>query len=167
MCSRNKLLCISGILAAIVFATVASGQAQKDRSALVITFKDGHQQTFSLGDISRIEFKGTAASAKSPATGGSEGRGRFLGKWRFGDGNGSTFEVTLNPNGEAIKSHGAPHGTWTVVDGEARISWDDGWHDALRKVGTKYEKFAYEPGKSFSDEPSNVTDAKNLEAEPI
>jgi hypothetical protein len=54
-----------------------------------------------------------------------------------------------------------------VVNGEARINWDDGWHDAIVKVGSKYEKRAYEHGKTFSDEPSNVTDAKNTNAQPI
>jgi hypothetical protein len=54
-----------------------------------------------------------------------------------------------------------------MADGEARISWDDGWHDAIRKVGTKHEKVAYEPGKSFSDTPSNVTTARNTEPRPI
>jgi hypothetical protein len=54
-----------------------------------------------------------------------------------------------------------------VVDGEARIAWDDGWHDAIRKVGTKHEKVAFEPGKTFSDEPSNITDAVNTSPEPI
>ena len=67
----------------------------------------------------------------------------------------------------ARKSIGASHGTWTVVDGEARISWDDGWHDAIRKVGTTHEKRAYEPGKSFDEEPSNVTAATNIHARPI
>jgi hypothetical protein len=54
-----------------------------------------------------------------------------------------------------------------VVNGEAEISWDDGWHDAIRKVGTKHEKFAFEPGKSFSDSPSNVTNATNTQPNPI
>jgi len=53
------------------------------------------------------------------------------------------------------------------VDGEARVSWDDGWHDAIRKKGTKFEKFAFEPGKTFSDPPANVTEAQNTNREPI
>ena len=75
--------------------------------------------------------------------------------------------ITLKSNGDATKSIGSTHGTWVVVDGEARIAWDDGWHDVIRKVGSKHEKFAYEPGKSLDDEPSNVTNAVNLEAQPI
>jgi hypothetical protein len=54
-----------------------------------------------------------------------------------------------------------------VVDGEARIAWDDGWHDLIRKVGTKHEKVAFEPGKAFSEEPNNVTAAVNTSPEPI
>ena len=69
--------------------------------------------------------------------------------------------MTLEDNGEATKSSGASHGTWIYVDGEAHVSWDDGWHDAIRKVGAKHEKFAFAPGKSFSDKPSNVAEAHN------
>src|SRR5580692_6988443 len=92
---------------------------------------------------------------------------RFVGKWELGEGNGGNFYATLDADGEAHKSKGSSHGTWTVVGGEARISWDDGWHDAIRKVDGKYEKFAYEPGKSFDDTPSNVTAARNTQAKPI
>lgn len=54
------------------------------------------------------------------------------------------------------------------MDGEAHISWDDGWHDVIRKVGGgKHEKLAFEPGKSFSDEPSNVDYAKSLQNKAI
>jgi hypothetical protein len=74
--------------------------------------------------------------------------------------------VTLKENDEATKSIGAAHGTWVYVDGEARITWDDGWHDAIRKVGSKHEKFAYAPGKSFSDNPTNVTEARNTSPQP-
>jgi hypothetical protein len=54
-----------------------------------------------------------------------------------------------------------------VVNGEARISWDDGWHDVIRKVGAKHEKVAYEPGKSYDDKPANVTEARNTQPKPI
>jgi hypothetical protein len=53
------------------------------------------------------------------------------------------------------------------VDGEARIAWDDGWHDVIRKVGTTHEKLAYEPGKSLDDQSSNVTAARNTQPKPI
>ena len=80
-------------------------------------------------------------------------------------------EVTM-PNlvgkdvGEASKTLGASHGTWTVVNGEARIAWDDGWHDALRRVGEKFEKVAYSPGTTFDDKPANVADAVNTSPQP-
>ena len=73
----------------------------------------------------------------------------------------------LEANGDAKKTLGSSHGTWTLVDGQARISWDDGWHDVIRKVGGKHEKLAYEPGKSFDDPPTNVTAARNTEQKPI
>ena len=75
--------------------------------------------------------------------------------------------ITLDADGDARKSIGPSHGTWTLVDGEARINWDDGWHDVIRKVGSKHEKRAYEPGKSFDGTPSNVTAARNTQPKPI
>ena len=127
----------------------------------VIVYKDGHQEKISTADIARIEFE-TAVSAMVPS------RAHFVGKWEVGEGNGGgRFFITLEANGDARKTLGAAHGTWTLVDGEARITWDDGWHDAIRKVGTKHEKVAFEPGKSFSDTPSNVTAARNTEPRPI
>jgi hypothetical protein len=70
-------------------------------------------------------------------------------------------------NGIARKSIGATRGTWTVVDGEAHISWNDGWHDIIRKAGNGHEKLAFAPGRSYSKDPSNVADAKNVTNEPI
>lgn len=121
--------------------------------SLTITFKDGHQESFPVTDISRVEFKATAPAEQYP--------GRFRGKWKVGDGAGDTFYITLDNHGVATKSKGASHGTWKVDGEEARITWDDGWHDAIRRVGKKYEKVAYEPGRSFAEEPSNVTEAVN------
>jgi hypothetical protein len=130
------------------------------KAPVLIVFKDGHQQNIPASEIVRIEFQ-TGSNAFVPD------QGHFLGKWKVGDGNRSTFYITLESGGEARKSLGSSHGTWAVVDGEARISWDDGWHDTIRKVGTRHEKFAYEPGKSFSDPPSNVTAAVRTETKPI
>lgn len=179
-------------LTAICLLAVITSSAQKSTSAqkpnsVVLIFKDGHQKSFSLSDVSRIEFdparivlkNGHQESfsaneivriemSRSATDNGVLGRNHFVGKWKVGTGAGGThFVITLQPDGGAMKSIGASHGTWVLVNGEARISWDDGWHDAIRKVGSKHEKFAYEPGKSFDDEPSNVTDATNTNAEPI
>jgi hypothetical protein len=130
------------------------------KTPVTIVFKDGRQQRIPAADIARIEFEASAGVTAAD-------RARFVGKWELGEGNGSNFYATLEADGDARKSTGSSHGTWTVVDGEARISWDDGWHDAIRKVGAKYEKFAYEPGKSFDDTPSNVTAARNTQSKPI
>lgn len=130
------------------------------KTPVTIVFKDGRQQRMAAADIARIEFESSAGATAAD-------RARFVGKWELGEGNGSNFYATLEADGDARKSTGSSHGTWTVVDGEARISWDDGWHDAIRKVGAKYQKFAYEPGKSFDDTPSNVTAARNTQPKPI
>jgi len=131
------------------------------KSPVVIVFKDGHQQNLPARTIDRIDFE--------PADIGSlPSRNHFVGKWEVGmGGDGGNFYITLEADGEARKTHGESHGRWVLVDGEARISWDDGWHDAIRKVGSKHEKLAYEPGRSFDDSPSNVTAARNTEPRPI
>jgi len=168
---------------ALAKPTPSSGD---NRNSIVIVFKDGHRQSFSTseivridvkppaaivykdghqekvaGEIARIEFENSAISASMP------GRAHFVGKWEVGQGNGSNFFITLDADGEARKSLGSPHGTWTFVDGEARITWDDGWHDAIRKVGSRYEKLAFEPGTSFDDKPANITVARNTQPRPI
>lgn len=126
-------------------------------NSIVIVFKDGHRQSFAVADIVRIEFN-------TPAVGSSiTERGRFVGEWKVGDGAGGTFLITLERDGEAMKTIGSKHGTWTVTNGEARISWDDGWHDVIRRAGSAYQKVAFSPGKSFSDEPANVADATPTE----
>jgi hypothetical protein len=179
------LLAILTLGAARALATSGTEPANDGRS-IVIVFKDGHRQSVLVADIARMEFKTpvmivfkNGREQNVPATDIARiefesttsallpSRNHFLGKWEVGEGNGFNFYITLEADGEAKKSIGSSHGTWTVVDGEARISWDDGWHDAIRKVGAKHEKFAYEPGKSFTDKPTNVTAARNTEPQPI
>ncbi|HLW80302.1 MAG TPA: hypothetical protein VKU44_11970 [Terriglobia bacterium] len=134
--------------------------AKGDQDSITIVFKDGHQQSFRLADIARIDF--------APAAGAVQGVGRahFTGEWKVGVGDipGRTFVITLEPDGQARKTLGSAHGIWTVVGGEAHINWDDGWHDAIRKAGNKYEKVAYSPGSSFTGTPDNVTEAVYMES---
>jgi hypothetical protein len=178
---------ISGILLLGVLGAVARAAPSPGDDRIVVVFKDGHHQSFAVAeitsinlkppaaivyndghqeklasaDIARIEF-GSAEVAMTP------GRAHFVGKWEVGEGNGGgRFFITLDSDGTARKTLGSPRGTWTLVDGEARISWEDGWRDAIRKVGNRHEKRAFEPGKSFDDEPSNVTVARNTQPKPI
>jgi hypothetical protein len=169
----------------LAFSAIANAATPEDRASVTIIFKDGHRQTFATAEIARIDLRGDAVVYKDgrrekiPAADIERiefapsdiamipGRNHFVGKWEVGDGHGRDFYITLEDNGEAEKSLGAAHGTWTLVDGEARIAWDDGWHDIIRKVGTKHEKFAFEPGRSLDDTPSNVTSARNTQPKPI
>jgi len=181
-------LAVSAIILVAFSGTLATARpAADDHNTIVITFKDGHRESLAVAEIARLDFKSpsviiykdghhekinTAEIVRidfdSPdATATLPGRAHFLGKWEVGDGNGKHFFITLDPDGSARKSIGPSHGTWTLVDNEARITWDDGWHDAIRKVGTRHEKLAFEPGKSFDDSPSNVTAARNTEAKSI
>ena len=184
----NLLLRVSliPVLTVVALAGLATPAAADDRSPIVVTFKDGHRQTFVMGQIASIDFKTPAIvvyrdGRREKITGeiakiefdpsGLEPRmptrAHFIGKWEVGDGGGHKFFITLEENGDARKTTGDPHGTWTLVDGEAHISWKDGWHDAIRKVGSRHEKVAFEPGKSFDDSPNNVTPARNTQPRPI
>jgi hypothetical protein len=145
------------VLAAPIADSQRSFGPPDDDDYLVIVFKDGHQQRLEMSDIARMEFKSSGFTA---------GRGRFLGRWRVGSGTGETFFITLTPDGAAMRSNGNGRGTWAVNNREARISWEDGWHDAIRRVGNGYEKAAFSPGRSFDDRPSNVTEAVNTESRP-
>ena len=165
MRNLTKGACVLGMLVfGAPMVIPRPGPAPKgDQDSVTIVFKDGHRQSFRLADIARIDFEPSAGSV--PAA----GRNHFTGEWKVGVGGGlgGTFLITLEPDGQARKTLGSAHGIWTVVGGEAHINWDDGWHDAIRKVGSRHEKFAYEPGKSYDDKPSNVTAARNTQPKPI
>jgi hypothetical protein len=179
MQNRTRVVWAVGLLA----LAVGSAGAQADHNSIVITFKNGQQQGFPAAAVARLELKVPAqivfrdghqeslspdiASIEFKTSASTPGENHFLGKWKCGDGAGGSFIITLRRDGVARKSIGAVSGTWTVVDGEARIKWDDGWKDILRRAGGKHEKIAFSPGKSFSDEPSNVTTARIEDAEPI
>lgn len=156
------LLCLTGSI-----GQMAAHAASKDTSgAIVIVFKDGHRQSFNLSDVARVEFEG-AASSPSADSYRVPSRGRFIGKWECGDGHGNNFYITLNENGTAYRSIGDVNGRWEYVDGEARVTWEDGAQDAIRKSGSQYFKFAYGAGKSFTDDPDNVAHARNTTAGPV
>ena len=153
---RIQRRCLIG-LAVLTLAAVLNAAPQDDQSSVVIVFKDGHRQTFPLGEIAHIEFSSGKAGGSTLSP--SAGRGRFQGLWRVGDGQGGTFLITLKPDGQAHKTLGSTHGTRTVVGGEARISWDDGWRDVIHKVAGKYQKAAFSPGTPLSQKPSNEAEA--------
>jgi hypothetical protein len=153
------VLCLSALDA----LAKTSAPAKAGEGTIVIVFKDGHRQSFSLADIERVEFP--SASASNSAS--SLLPPRFIGKWRVGDGNGNDFNITLEETGDAKRSLGGVHGHWVFEDGEARISWDDGAQDAIRKTASGYQKRAFHQGKSFADDPDNVDHAENLTHHPI
>ena len=170
---RKFLLVLAGCV--VIISGVASASAQSHASKgnsgqLVIVFKDGHRQTFNYADVARIEFSGNGGvpigdAGSTPA--GAPPRGHFFGKWEVGDGGGGTFYITLDESGDAHRTLHKAHGKWAYVNGEARVTWDDGAMDAIRRIDGKDQKFAYRAGKTFTDEPDNVTDAHNTTPRPI
>ena len=153
----TKTVWILGMLVFVAPLAAPKAATEVEPGSIVIVFRDGRQQSFRLADIARIEFN-------SPAEKASAGQARFLGEWKVGNGAGGTFLITLKPDGVARKTLHSEGGTWTVVNGEAHIAWDDGWHDIIRKVGSRYEKAAYSPGSSLSGPPNNVAEAVYTEA---
>jgi hypothetical protein len=143
--------------------------AKHGSGTIVIVFKDGKRQTFNLADIERVEFpaSGVAAADAGSSSIQAPPRGHFIGKWEVGDGNGDNFSITLQEDGDAMRSLGDVHGKWAYVNGDALVTWDDGAQDAIRKVGSRYQKFAYHAGKSFNDTPDNVTAARPTTPRPI
>jgi len=161
MSKLSRILSAGLVLASVLFGGVIPALwSQESAGSVVIVFKDGHRQSFPVAQIARIEFEhvGPAVAA---------GRSRFTGEWKVGVGGGSsgTFEIVLKPNGTAHKDIGeGGNGTWLVVNGEAQIAWEDGWHDVIRKQGNRFEKAAYAPGKSVDDgSPDSVASAVYLE----
>jgi hypothetical protein len=168
----RKFFSVAGLATLLCLAAPASfagspPAAKSGPATIVIVFKDGHRQSFNLSDVARVEFSQPADAASSSASAGSSLPRHFIGKWEVGDGNGSNFYITLYDNGEAKRSIGDVHGKWVVVGGEAQVSWDDGWHDAIRKVGSGYQKRAFGSNKSFTDDPDNVASAHNTTPHPI
>lgn len=163
---KITLAMLCALLALPALSIQAKAATKPGAGSISIVFKDGHRQIFNLADIDRIEFPGGPAVASAPA-GDVPPRGRFFGKWEAGDGAGNNFTITLNENGGARRSIGNVNGHWTYVNGEALITWDDGRKDAIRRVGNRYQKFAYDENKSFTDQPDNVTEAHNTAQKPI
>jgi hypothetical protein len=170
----RRLISLAGLAA--MLCLVASGgfaktpsAAKSGPAAMVIVFKDGHRQSINLSDIARVEYAEAAerASEAAPASPGAALRGHFIGRWEVGDGSGGNFFITLDEDGSARRSLGNVRGKWVYKDGAALITWDDGPMDAIRKTGSVNQKYAYSKGKSFSSEPDNVTDAKNITPRPI
>jgi hypothetical protein len=167
---RNRTLHIGGMAAALALAVSAIGWAAPQKAApgsIVIVFKDGHKQVFNLADIERVEFPASGEPSSTTSSATAPSRNRFLGSWEVGDGSGNNFEIKLNEDGSAYRSMGNVRGAWVYVDGEARVTWNDGKKDCIRKVGTIYRKFAYSEGKSFTSDPDNEANARNTSAKPI
>jgi hypothetical protein len=168
----RKFVSVAG-LATLLCLAVPSGFAgappasKSGPATIVIIFKDGHRQSFNLADISRVEFPNSVDAAAATAPLGSAFPRHFLGKWEVGDGGGRSFFITLYDNGDAKRSIGDVRGKWVYEDGEAQVTWDDGAQDAIRKVGSSFEKRAFNSSKTFSDQPDNVTPAHNTTPHPI
>ena len=158
-----SLLCLA---ASLIHAAPPTGQ-KNSPATITIVFKDGHRQTFNFADIERLEFGGNGAVAATSDSTAGPSRSHFLGKWEVGDGAGNNFYITLNEDGTAYRSLRNVRGHWEYVNGEARVTWDDGAQDAIRRVDGQFQKFAYAAGKLFTGDADNVTSARNTTPHPI
>ncbi len=161
----HRTFSYAALITAFLFVLIpATHAAPPSKASVVIVFKDGHRQSIPLADIERFEFPAAVPAGLISTPGPS--RAHLLGKWEVGEGNGENFYITLLDDGTARRSIGGEHGTWVYANGEAQVTWDDGWQDCIRKVGSWYKKYAYAQGKTFADEPDNVTNARNITQNP-
>lgn len=164
----RKLLSVTAFAIAFLFALPASqAQAGSTGNSLVIVYKDGHRQRINLDEVTRLEFPGAVPAGMISTPGPS--RARFLGKWEVGQGNGDNFYITLRDDGTATRTMNSidhERGHWEYTNGEAQVTWDDGWQDCIRRMGAQFKKYAYHEGKTFQDEPDNVTNARNVSQNP-
>jgi hypothetical protein len=177
-------------VAAILFlaGTLSAVAQTKATNSVTVVYRDKHQQTYTSAEVSRIDLRNEVLVVNR---GGREeqiplskvariemnegpsdianSRSHFIGKWEVGGANGTAgyFNITLDRDGKARKTINHAKGTWTFVNGEAQIAWEDGWHDVIAQVGNKYEKRAYEPGKPLTDTPSSVSTAKRANDQSI
>jgi hypothetical protein len=132
------------------------------RNGTLVIIHAGREEKTPLSEVARIEVHDTSTDT-------AIARSSFVGKWEVGMGGGApgSFRITLDRDGRAHKNVGGHTGTWSFVDGEARIEWSDGWRDVIAKVGNGYEKRAYEHGKAYSDPRSSVSSAKRANDQSI
>ena len=122
----RKFITIAGLVTSLCLAVpsvfAAPAPAAKGAPAtIVIVFKDGHRQTFNLAEIARVEFSGAADAAAIGSSSSSYPR-HFIGKWEVGDGNGTTFYITLYDDGDARE-----------------FAWQQPWQmDLRRRRGAHY-----------------------------
>jgi len=86
----------------------SSPDARTGRVSILIVFRDGHQESFVMSEIARIEFTDAGAFARGARLFSSENGRQATAVV------GISF-IKLEPNGEASRSIGTGHGIWTVV----------------------------------------------------
>ncbi len=176
------------VAAALCAGTLAAIAQSKTTNSVTVVYRDHPEKTYSSSEVSRIDLRDgklvilragkeeqvplsdVARIDVNESSGESAlGRSHFIGRWEVGAGGDApgTFIITLDRDGKAHKTVGGHRGTWTFVDGTARISWEDGWTDVIVQVGSKYEKRAYESGKPLTGPPTNVAAAKRANEQSI
>ena len=100
-------------------------RANDGRTTLVITFNNGRQQTYSLAEIARIEFKG------SDTTPGTD---PVVGPWNW---SAAGWTVTFLPGGRVEASSGreSNSGTWRVTGTNPR-TYEIRWSSRERSIDT-------------------------------
>jgi len=70
----------------------------------------------------------------------------FAGTWKVKDTSGTDFEIMLGQDGAATANRAGEgmSGKWVEKDGEAVITWSDGWTTKIAKDGDGYKKTAFE-----------------------
>lgn len=74
----------------------------------------------------------------------------FIGVWDCGD-----VVITLDADYSARKNRHNPLGSWRFVNGEARIDWDDGVRNVLRRDGQGFRKLTWPAGAGTNSPPTS------------
>ncbi len=104
-----------------------------------------------------------AALALAVSAGGSVAADNYVGKYKTEDTQGNPMQITLSADGTAAGTRGEESltGTWKEdAEGDAVITWGDGWITSLSKEGDSYTKTGYEEGKT---EQAQETTAEKVE----
>lgn len=82
---------------------------------------------------------------------------QLAGKYRISENGAYAFELTLDADGSAKKSHAREAvGAWQPLKEGAFVVWSDGWRDLLLRTSGHMVKKALPPGSSIDDEPINL-----------
>lgn len=113
------------------------------------------------------------ADEAAPAASPQVANASYAGIWKVQDGKQREFYITLEAGGKALSRWAAADqqrrneiGTWKEGNGQAVITWGNGWQEVIAKSGEGYIKKAFAPKLALDGTPSNEGPAVRVDAIP-